>query len=146
MQRIGLNDRASDIWKPLVAIAALADIEPATLAGLEAWAQQTGGDPEIAEDVRRLRIASALAAEVAEFPDGRFVGLTSELVVLLEGPGVPVTDRDLHTLLTEWGFDQKSARIYGGEPRRAWNLDALALWKVEEKLRAAMHPSDPSNG
>lgn len=146
VQQLGLNDRAADIWKPLFAIATLGDIEPTMLAGLEAWAQQTGGDAEIAEDARRLRIASALAAELAGWPDGRFVGMTSEVIVLLDAHGVTVADSDLHRLLDEWGFTHKSTRIGGGHPRRAWHLDASALRQVEHTIRGAMQPCDPLAG
>jgi hypothetical protein len=145
MHRIGLNDRASDIWKPLFAIATLAELETATLV---AWAQQTGGDPEIAEDMRRLAIAAAVAAEVAELQDQRFIGITSDLSLLLqENQGVTVTDVELHRLLDEWGFIQKSTRLgSGGDPRRAWHLEASALREAERLLREAIHPPEGDYG
>ena len=62
MERIALNDRAANIWKPLVAIARARRVWiKTTMNFLEQLAQEMGGDPEAAEDDRRLRIATYLS-------------------------------------------------------------------------------------
>ena len=138
MSRLALNDRAADIWRPLFAIAAFGKLERGIVGGLETLAQESAGDPETAEDLRRLTIATALMKLANAQDDKRIVATPTKLTELLNAAGVIQTD-DMHALLTEWGFEQKSARN-GDDVRRSWVLDAESLGGVVIRMREAMQP------
>jgi hypothetical protein len=124
-----LNDRAADIWKPLLAVARV-------LQSDEAWPQLTSlavemcRDPEAAERARIGAIARALRKLVNG--DGAAVGITSDFVTRLDADGLDVQERDLHDMLAQWGFSQESVRLDQG-PRRAWVLQDIKLAEIERE-------------
>jgi hypothetical protein len=124
-----LNDRASDIWRPLLSITrvlGLADVwQPLTSLAIE-----MSRDPEAAEREHVRTIARSLRKLVNG--DGAAVGMTSELLSHLLADGLEVEERTLHDMLTQWGFAQESVRLEQG-PRRAWELQDARLAEVERE-------------
>ena len=124
-----LNDRAADIWKPLLAVARV-------LPSGEAWQQLTSlavemcRDPEAAERAQVSAIARSLRKLVNG--DGAAAGMTSEFVLHLCTDGLNVQERELHDKLVEWGFSQESVRLDQG-PRRAWVLQDVKLAEIERE-------------
>jgi hypothetical protein len=121
VDRIQLHDRASDIWKPLLAIARALDLD---LAPLAAMAAEMSGDPDAQADRQKLTILDRL---LALRENGKVIGTTTELQPLFDGLNV-------HTTLTAWGFAQEKRRI-DGESRRAWVLPARGLEALARELR-----------
>jgi hypothetical protein len=124
-----LNDRASDIWRPLLSITrvlGLADVwQPLTSLAIE-----MSRDPEAAEREHVRTIARSLRKLVNG--DGAAVGMTSELLSHLLADGLEVEERTLHDMLTQWGFAQESVRLEQG-PRRGWVLQDARLAEVERE-------------
>jgi hypothetical protein len=122
-----LNDRAADIWKPLLAVARV-------LGNAEVWQALTslgvvmGRDEETAECDSVRTIARSLRKLVNG--NGAAVGMTSDFVKHLRADGVDVSEHDLHSMLTQWGFSQESVRLEQG-PRRAWELQDSKLAEIE---------------
>ena len=112
VDRLSLNDRAADIWQPLLAIARALRCD-ALWQDLTTLAVEMGGDPEAAELDRNLTIVRALRSRAGS--DGKIVATTSDLLMQLGSCGVSVCDsahvgaqrHSLHELLEEWGFQQK---------------------------------------
>ena len=124
-----LNDRAADIWKPLLAVArVLGDVEALQL--LKSLAVAMYRDPEAAERERIRVIARSLRKLVNG--NGAAVGMTSDFVLHLCGDGLDISERDLHDMLSQWGFSQGSKRLDEG-PRRAWVLDDGKLADIERE-------------
>ena len=123
IERWRLNDRAADIWKPLLAVAMCMD-QSAVCQTLRSLASEMGKDPEAEERTRHLSIVKALKQETNS--DGVVVGMTSNLRTRLRSRGIELTENELHGVLTEWGFSQKSVRLEEG-PRRSWELQRSEL-------------------
>jgi hypothetical protein len=122
-----LNDRAADIWKPLLAVSRQLGSSGA-LRELACLAFEMGRDPDAAERER----ARALVQSLRKLVDrkGAVTGSTSDLISHLEQDGLRVTDHALHEMLAHWGFSQQSIRLKG-EPRRAWVLPDSRLNEIE---------------
>lgn len=137
IERLCLNDRAADIWRPLFAIARTLGAKSGEEA-LVSLSVEMGVDPEAVEERRKLAIIVALRGKVNG--DGDVVGMTSELVAHLGGEGIEITENDLHGLLNQFVFDQKSVRLPMG-PRRAWRLSDARLREIERELSPAQQGS-----
>jgi hypothetical protein len=131
--RLGLNDRAADIWKPLFAVAQVLAIESATIRALELLAKEMGGDPDVAENGRNLEIVRVLRRCAIERKETTILSGTRELLSLVSATGIEVGESELHELLTRWGFEQKSSRLPDG-PRRAWRVSDTRLAEIEQEL------------
>ena len=124
-----LNDRAADIWKPLLAVARV-------LGSAEVWQQLTTlatemcRDPEAAERARTNAIAGSLRKLVNG--SGAAVGITSDFLAHLCADGLEVQERELHDMLEQSGFSQESKRLDQG-PRRAWVLQGTKLAEIERE-------------
>jgi hypothetical protein len=131
-----LNDRAADIWKPLLAITRV-------LGSAEVWQRLTSlaiemnRDPEAAERERVRAIAQSLR-KLAN-GSGAALGTTSEFVSHLLADGLEIPERDLHDMLTQWGFSQGSVRLEQG-PRRAWELHGAKLAEIEAENSGPQYP------
>jgi hypothetical protein len=128
----GLNDRAADIWRPLLAISTALD-QPAFTEDLVTLAQEMSPDPDRAEERRQLAIVSALRTIAG--PEGTIAGTTQQLITMIRGlTGIEYLD--LHSVLSGWGFSERSIRLRDFDtPRRAWELTDEALAGVERTLR-----------
>jgi Protein of unknown function (DUF3631) len=103
---LGLNDRAADIWKPLFAVVSVA-AEKAT-AELETLCVEMSPDPDRQEELRQLRIFSALRTLAG--PDGVLAATTQHIVERLKT--VTALDvPDLHSVLAQWRFPEKNMRL-----------------------------------
>lgn len=124
-----LNDRAADIWKPLLAITRVLGItevwQPLTSLAIE-----MSRDPEAAEREQVRTIARSLRKLVNG--KGVAAGITSEFVSHLLADGLEIPERDLHAMLVQWGFSQESVRLEQG-PRRAWELEDAKLADIERE-------------
>ncbi|MGA2415730.1 MAG: DUF3631 domain-containing protein [Candidatus Sulfotelmatobacter sp.] len=124
-----LNDRAADIWKPLLAVARV-------LGSAEVWqplislAIEMSRDPE-SEERERVRAIAQLLRKLVN-GSGAAVGITSDFVSHLLTHGLEITERDLHDMLSQWGFSQESVRLAQG-PRRAWELQDARLAEIERE-------------
>jgi hypothetical protein len=131
-----LNDRASDIWKPLFALVRV-------LRSNEVWqpltslAIEMSRDPEAAERNRVCAIVRSLRKLVNG--TGAAVGITSEFVKHLLIDGLKIPERELHGLLSQWGFSQESVRLQLG-PRRAWELQDSRLAEIERENNGPQYP------
>lgn len=134
VQQLGLNDRAADIWKPLLAIAQALDIDGWAVTRLRQLATEMGGDNETLEDRRKLEIV--LVLQRLKDDSGKVKGTTGDLMKFLADHGFDSEGVNLHALLDAWGFTQKSVRLptHGGQPRRAWELAAGKLKVIENEL------------
>ena len=133
-----LNDRAADIWRPILAVAEVVGIPPNDLSDLTTLAREMGGDPDALDDAHRLAVVRVLRRLATT---GRAVGTTTDLCEMLRLAGVEGVN--VHELLSEWGFTQRSVRIHGRGPRRAWDLADHTLAVVERELEAGCAPSAP---
>lgn len=122
-----LNDRAADIWKPLLAVARQLGSAGA-LRELAYLASEMGRDPDAAERQRVRALVQSLRKLVNR--NGAVVASTSDLVSHLERDAFRVPDHALHDMLAHWGFSQQSARL-NGRPRRAWVLPDARLKEIE---------------
>ena len=131
MDTLGLNDRATDIWRPL--LATIKVMAPQALIILSALAQEMSQDPDRQEECRQLRILSALKGLAG--PGGTLTEPTQKIVQQLKTVTAIDEVPDLHDLLLEWGFKEKSVRLPGVDtPRRAWDLTETELAAVEKRL------------
>jgi Protein of unknown function (DUF3631) len=127
-----LNDRAADIWRPLFAVVRTARAE-SLFAQLKSLAIEMARDPECAEDAKKLKIVRVLKGLTA----GKCTGatMTTKLMKQLAASGVKIeSPNHLHNLLAGWGFEQKSVRVKGNSPRRAWKIDTVRLEQLEREL------------
>lgn len=140
LDALALNDRAADIWHPILSIARTLEVEPQVWERLISLAKEMGGDPEALEDERQLAVVRALRKATEH---GRLVATTSDLSAQLRALGI--VGINLHALLTEFGFRQKSVRLKKG-PRRAWELTNSRLAQLEQELRSGsrVEPIDGS--
>jgi len=132
-----LNDRAADIWKPLLAVCQALGSEEAWQA-LTALAVEMGRDPDAAERERVRAIAQSLRKLVNG--SGVATGITSEFVKHLLIDGLEVTEHELHGMLSQWGFFQASVRLEQG-PRRAWELQDKRLTEIERENASPYPPT-----
>jgi hypothetical protein len=144
LTQLGLNDRAADIWKPLLAIAIVLELPERARQRVEALAKDMGGDPEVVEDERRLKIAEILQSHASEKDESTLTEMTGGLVSLLGGEGIEIGKADLHGLLEHWRFVQKNVRVPAG-PRRCWVLRENALARIAARLRSEMVGIPPQN-
>ena len=131
-----LNDRAADICKPLLAVAHhVGDRELSEqLASLFI---EMFRDPEAKERDRAGAILRSLRMRVNGTGDA--MGITSDFVTHLLADGVEVKEAELHSMLTQWGFSQKSVRLDDG-PRRGWVLQDDRMAEIEEEISGGIHP------
>jgi hypothetical protein len=132
LDRLELNDRAADIWKPLLAVARFLGNKDAWNA-LSSLAVEMSRDPDAADRARMRTIAHSLR-ELAN-GTGCAVAMTSDFVRRLRTDGIEMEDLELHHLLKAWGFCQKTIR-FGLAPRRAWELDESRLAEIEKENRS----------
>jgi len=132
-----LNDRAADIWKPLLAVARVLGNAEAVWQPLTSLAVKMSRDPEAAERERTIAIARSLR-KLAN-GTGAAVGITSEFVSHLLADGLEIPERDLHDMLTQWGFSQGSVRLEQG-PRRAWEIQGAKLAEIEAENSGPQYP------
>jgi hypothetical protein len=129
VDRLELNDRAADIWKPLLAVVRfLGDAE--AWKSLSSLSVEMSHDPDAADRARMRSIAQALRSHMDG--NGNAVGMTSQFVKQLQTSGIEIRELDLHHLLEAWGFNQKSLRL-GMMPRRAWELTGKRLAEIEKE-------------
>jgi hypothetical protein len=135
MTELGLNDRATDIWKPLFAVATVFGDEQ-MCEQLRALAQEMSPDAERQDEVRQLRVAAALRTLAG--PGGTITGTTQQVIDRLR----KVTDAecpDLHAVLSGWHFKEKSIRLPEFDtPRKAWEFTDDMLVAVEQRLTPGM--------
>jgi hypothetical protein len=114
----GLNDRAFDIWEPLLAIAAHAGGEWPKLA-VDAVIAFSGGDPNAEE--KGVELLGHIEVEFGkiEFPAMTTKGLIDALCSDKERPWVtwnknekPITDRQIAKLLSEFGIVSETVHPY----------------------------------
>jgi hypothetical protein len=135
IEGLHLNDRAADIWMPIFAVASGIGIGKTYKQWLDltSLATEMGGDPDHAEEVRQLSIVRTLLTLAT--PDGRLIGMTSELVKQLQDASIQIRDIELTKLLGGGVFVHKDIRLSQG-PRRAWELEADKLAEVEKQFTA----------
>jgi hypothetical protein len=133
VRHLALSDRAADIWKPLLAIAAIAGADRDQIEALEGLAVKMNADPEAAQNTRRIALVRALRKHTG---DEECALMTNQIVELLKHEGVPVTDSEVSSQLRAWQIEQKSVRL-GAEaaPRRCWILNASVLGNIEDQLQ-----------
>lgn len=134
---LGLTDRAVDIWKPLLAVIAVAAKN--VTSDLETLAVEMSPDVDRQEEMRQLRIISGLRTLAG--PDGVLAATTQQIIQQLKT--VTALDvPDLHDVLSQWRFPEKSIRLSGVDtPRRAWELKDADLAVVEAMLKEGAIPS-----
>ena len=139
ISQLQLNDRAADIWKPLFTILTILGFTEDSdgWTDMASLAREMHSDPEIAEVKRQLAIVRALKKRANG--DEKVVGMTTELVDYLAEQGIQV--HRPQALFKEWSFNQKSIRLNGEGPRRAWEIPVQALHEIEEQLVACLSPS-----
>ena len=128
---LGLNDRAADIWRPLLAIAVALD-ELAMADELGALAQEMSPDPDRLEERRQLSILRGLRTLAGT--GGTVTGTTQHIADMLQQV-TTVDSTDLHGVLSSWEFREKSIRLPGLDtPRRAWEITDAELASIEARL------------
>jgi len=138
LAKLELNDRATDIWRPLLAVAKVVN-EEELWRDLSSLAREMGRDTDLADDARNLAIVQGLRRYGNG--EGEVVGMTSQLIEHLGAEKLSIGERELHDLLESWGFSQTEARLECG-PRRAWKLKDEKLAIIEGQLYvldAGMH-------
>jgi hypothetical protein len=136
VDRLGLHDRAADIWKPLFALARALMLPPAVVERLSTLAKEIGGGDEAAEDAQKLLIVRALLYQAEE--EAPLRGMTSDILAIINARGVSVKHDALTALLSSWGFVQSNQRLPGkSDPRRAWTINAARLRALEQELTGA---------
>ena len=128
---LGLNDRAADIWKPLLAVTKVMD--GPGIDALANLAVEMSPNLDRQEELRQLRIASALRTLAG--PGGTLTGTTQQVIErLLTVTQVDVPD--LHSVLSEWGVQEKSIRLPAVDtPRKAWEVTDAELASIEAILK-----------
>ena len=133
IRQLALNDRATDIWRPLFAVllALGFDQKSQEWQDLSTLAQEMHRDPEVIEMERQILIVQALQQRVDS--NGTGTEITTELVAYLQEQGIKVNPKDFKELMDQWGFEQRKIRL-NGKPRRAWELSELRLRELEQQL------------
>jgi hypothetical protein len=131
-----LNDRAADIWKPLLAVARVLQCED-LWQSLTSLAKQMGRDPDAKQREWARGVVRSLRKRVNG--SGIAVGMTSEFAKDLRADGFDVQERHLHDMLVKWGFSQETARLDQG-PRRVWELQDSKLAEIERENAASEYP------
>jgi len=132
VDRLELNDRAADIWKPLLAVARFLGNEDGWKS-LSSLAVEMAHDPDAADRARMRTIAKSLRKLVNG--TGCAVGTTTDFLKQLRTDGLQIEQLELHRVLEAWGFSQKSIRIRL-VPRRAWELEDARLAEIEKENRS----------
>ncbi|MGO9517238.1 MAG: DUF3631 domain-containing protein [Candidatus Korobacteraceae bacterium] len=144
VDRLELNDRAADIWKPLLAIARFLGDEDGWKS-LSSLAVEMAHDPDAADRARMGTIAKSLRKLVNG--TGCAVGMTTDFLKQLRTDGLEIEQLELHRVLEAWGFSQKNSRL-GLAPRRAWELEGARLAEIEKENRSGFtskrNPMSPS--
>jgi hypothetical protein len=134
MHSLGLNDRATDIWRPLFTIANCLELE-SELNDLKTLAIEMHQAPELAEIKKQILVLEVLE----KYPGGNveIVGTTTELEKHLSSNGMVFKNNELTNLLSEWGFEQRQSRKTRvlGQPRRAWHISPESLKEIDVSLR-----------
>ena len=142
VRHLALSDRAADIWKPLLAIAAVAGLDRDQIEALEALAIKMNADPDAAQNTRQIALVRALRKHMC---DDEYALMTNQVVELLKNAGVSVTDSEVSSQLRAWQIEQKSVRV-GAEaaPRRCWILKASVLATIEDQLQGGSQAVCPT--
>jgi len=130
MEQMGLNDRAFDIWIPLFAVLQGLgfDQDSKEWKQLSALAIKMHRDPEIEEAQEQLKLIEVLRKGMNGGDE--LVGNTTTLASLLG-----ITEKEVRSLMEQWGLEQKNAWIGGGS-RRAWKVTLKTLDKAEKEIRS----------
>ena len=98
-------------------------------------------DADAADDLRKLKIVVALRQHVNG--TGLLVATSTELGRYLKEAEITLErSTELFLLLTKWGFEQRSSRLEGPFPVRAWHIEAGRLDELEKELRAGIYPAE----
>ena len=129
LERLHLQDRAFDIWKPLFAIADAIGGPSQAWDDLVAVSVSMGQDDDAADNARQLAVVRAFRQELNGMVP--LVGMTGGLEAILAKHGIQAPD--LCALLTQWGFAKGSKRGASG-PRWVWTLTDSELARIEDQL------------
>jgi hypothetical protein len=121
VHNLQLSDRASDVWRPILAVARVLGVNATVWGELTALAQTLSIDPQAAIDRQRLTVVRGLIS----LADGSHVhGQTTEMLARLDATGVSVSATLFHEVMGLAGAEQRSMRIGGIDgPRRVWSVD-----------------------
>ena len=140
MDAMQLHDRAADIWRPLFAVLLAMEAE-ACFHDQKELACEVAMDADAADDLRKLKIVVALRQHVNG--TGLLVATSTELGRYLKEAEITLErSTELFLLLTKWGFEQRSSRLEGPFPVRAWHIEAGRLDELEKELRAGIYPAE----
>ena len=146
-----LNDRAQDLWEPILAVAEMAGGSwpkkaRACAEGLHTAGEESEGSLglQLLEDMRRVWIEGRTAMTTQE--------LLRRLHELGEAPwqvlrGKRLSDRDLALLLKPFGISSSNRRIEGMPQAKGYAVrDFEPIWSqfVSEETASASQPSQPS--
>lgn len=135
VDRLQLNDRATDIWRSIFAVLWTLGFGPETQEweDLSTFAQDMHHAPEVAEAHRQIVVLQALRERNGSEEAVR--GTTTDLVNYLRSRDLQMDHTDFNELMNEWEFEQRTARLDEYEtPRRAWVLDVERLSGIEKEL------------
>ena len=128
MEKLGLNDRAFDIWMPLFAVMLGLgfDQDSEEWKDLSALAIKMHRDPEFAEAQEQLRLIKVLRTGM----DGcdEFAANTTTLAKLL---GIP--EGEVRSLMKQWGIEKKSTYL-NKVSVKAWKIPLKTLDKAEKEI------------
>jgi len=135
INKLALNDRAVDIWKPLFTVLFVLGFEEDSKewADLSSLAVDMHQDKELAELEVQIAILGALQEKAKG--DTALVGITTELMGYLQERGIKININDFNGFMEEWGFEQRSIRLgESKKPRRAWEFPVKKLAELKEEL------------
>jgi hypothetical protein len=107
VRSLGLNDRAEDIWKPLLAVAKVLGT-PEMAEQLRGLAVEMSRDAERQDELRQLAVVAALRTVAGT--GGCVRGVTQQIIDGLKTL-TTVDCQDLHSVLKDLGFEEKSIRL-----------------------------------
>lgn len=134
-----LNDRASDIWRPLLAVARALGRED-VVTSLGTLAIEMHRDPEADDRTRVRQIARSLRTLTAG--KGQYIGMTSEICTQLRETGEGLPEANVSDFLSQWAFGQKNVRHGSESPRRRWVLEDARLAEIEAANAPLVSPSE----
>jgi len=130
MERMGLNDRAFDIWMPLFAVMQGLGFNKRSKEWkeLSSLAISMHRDPEIEEAKEQLEIIEALRKGMNGGDE--LVENTSTLSDLLKIP-----EREVRSLMDQWEVEQKNA-WKGKKSLRCWHIPLKTLDEAESEIQS----------
>ena len=141
VEKLGLNDRASDIWRPLFTVLLVVgrDTQSKEWGDLVALATEMHADTELA-DLYEKQLAVLRAFQEKESDGETLVGMTTELLEFLKGKGIDIDIAVFNHFMGDWEFEQKSRRIgKSKEPRRVWVIPVKTVKELERGLKGSDH-------